>query len=158
MKELREGLAKLTELLSQWQAKAGALEDFARLQALLSAHDDLSVKAFCDFAEKAMSSGGAQPVPKRAAKAEPSARIDVVEAYLRELQNVGSDQDAFSSVIKRLDKDKKARIQELSKIATEYCGTPISAGKKADALDAIRYRHRNISSAGGRNRDLGGIF
>lgn len=156
MKELREGLAKLTELLSQWQAKAAALEDFARLQQLLSTYDDITVKAFCDRVEKSLADVGAVAV--RTPKPAPPAKEIVVRSYLSELEQAGIDYQLFDAVMKRLEKDKKARVQELEKIATEYCRTPIKVDKKSDAFDAIRYRHRNVATAPNRNRDLGGIF
>ncbi len=160
MKDLREGLVKLSDLLLQWEAKTAKQDDIERLLDLLAPHDELTVKAYCSLVEKALSDDGA-PKPSRGGGGKKKAagpRDDVVQTYLQALREAGPSYEKLSTVLGKLSKDKKARNVELEQIASEYCGTPISVSKKDDGIDAIKYRHRSMSSIDRRNEDIPGIF
>ena len=137
-----------------WQANSGQLKDLALLDQLLASHDDLAVKAFCENVERALA-GQPAALPKPAAS---SVRENVVLDYLNEIRKLERDPGAFSAVLERLDRDKKARVQEVRKIASEYTGVDVGSMKKPEALDKIRYRQRNLSSTDQRNRGIGDIF
>jgi len=77
---------------------------------------------------------------KTAAKTRRAAtalRTDVVEKYIANLNSVGVNQVAFSSVHERMQRDKQIRIVELKEILRRYTGDTSALKSKKVGFDKI---------------------
>lgn len=79
-----------------------------------------------------------RPSTRRAgASAEP--RLQVIEAYLRDLEKAGGDERAFNSALENLMNDSKARVgNEKKQILKRYSAGRVAAARKAEMPDAFK--------------------
>src|SRR5262245_52829018 len=97
MREIRQGLGLLGDLVSSWQAKAAA-GDLERLARLFERHDDMSVAQFCSAVEKAMEEDD-QPGVKKNPSRQRSADQGLVQECLGDLRACEQEQEAFEQAL-----------------------------------------------------------
>lgn len=150
VRDLREGLALLSQLLSSWQAKAAA-SDLERLAQLLGRHDELSAAEFCSAVEKALSQGSQN------AESSPRRKTDdaTVQRWLEDLRQAENSPDRFELLMPKIE---KMRNTDLFALANAYCGIQGNYRRKADAIKAIRETRTSDASARRQLKGISGIF
>jgi hypothetical protein len=155
VRDLRQKLDSFEAILSTWGAKSGDLADLKRLTEALASFDDLSVAAFCKQLGDLTSDGASRP----RAKAVATSRLDesLVARFVSALSSEDLDYAALQSTLGELSNEKKAKVPELSAIASQLAGADGKFNKKT-ALEKIEAVVRRRLDTRRRMEGTSGVF
>jgi hypothetical protein len=157
VRDLRQRLDSLEAMLSTWGAKPGEFADLKRLIDALASFDDLTVAAFCNQLGRLTADGVAAPVPRAKAVAKPKFDEGLVSRFVSVFSSEDLDYSVLQSTLAELSNEKKAKVPELSAIASQLAG---AAGKynKKTALEKIEAVVRRRLDTRRRMEGTSGVF
>lgn len=124
-------------MLSAWGAKSGDLADLKRLTEALAPFDDLSVTAFCNQLGS-LASGGV-PAPRVKAAAKPKFDEALVARFVSAFSSEQLDYAGLQSTMIELRNENKAKVAELTAIASQLAGVEGKYNKNTalEKIDAV---------------------
>ncbi len=143
-------------MLSTWGAKSGDLSDLKRLADALAPFDDLTVAAFCNRLGRLISEDA--PPPK-SSKSSAKGKVDesIVARFVATFSADTLDYAGLQSALVELSSDGKAKVPELSAIASQLAGADGRYNKKT-ALEKIEAVVRRRLDTRRRLEGTSGIF
>jgi len=141
--------------LLTWGAKSGDLADLKRLADALSPFDELTVAAFCNQLGGLTSEGVSAPRAKGAAK--PKVDDSLVARFVSAFSSEALDYPTLQTTLNELKSDAKAKVPELSAIASQLAGAEGKYNKKT-ALEKIEAVVRRRLDTGRRMEGTSGII
>jgi len=138
-----------------WGAKPGELADLKRIDDALTRFDDLSVAALCNQLGSLTSDGAAVPRAKVAAK--PKLDEALVARFVSAFSLGELDYSGLQSALAELSNEKKAKVPELSAIASQLAGADGKYNKKT-ALEKIEAVVRRRLDTRRRMEGTSGVF
>jgi hypothetical protein len=154
IRDLRQKLDSLEAMLSTWGARSGDITDLKRLAAALTPFDDLTVAAFCNLLGR-LTSDGEQPDGLQPTK--PKLDEAVVAQFVCAFSSETLDYSGLQSTLIDLKSEKRARVPELSAIASRLAGADGKYSKKT-ALEKIEAVVRRRLDTRRRMEGTSGIF
>jgi hypothetical protein len=141
--------------LSTWGAKSGDIADLKRLSEALAVFDDLTVAAFCNKLGGLTAAGPqvARPKPSPGAKFDEATVTRFVGTFSSDML----DYAALQSALIELSNDKRAKVPELTAIASQLAGVEGKYNKKS-ALEKIEAVVRRRLDTRRRMEGTSGIF
>jgi hypothetical protein len=155
VRDLRQKLDSLEATLSTWGAKSGDLADLRRLADALAPFDDLTVAMFCNQLGRLTSDGA----PVQRAKGAAKAKLDegLVARFVSAFSSEDLDYGSLQSNLAELKRDAKAKVPELSAIASQLAGAEGKYSKKT-ALEKIEAVVRRRLDTRRRMEGTSGVF
>jgi hypothetical protein len=143
--------------LSTWGAKSGDLADLKRFTEALASFDDLSVAAFCKQLGSLSADGAAAPAPR--AKSAAKSKLDeaLVAQFVSAFSSEALDYGALQSTLAELRVDNRAKVPELSAIASQLAGADGKYNKKT-AMEKIEAVVRRRLDTRRRMEGTSGVF
>lgn len=123
--------------MSAWGAKQGDLADLKRLADALEPFDQLSVSAFCNQLGQLTSEGA--PAPRARAPTKTKFDERLTAHYVATFTSETLDHAGLKSALAELEADKKAKVPELTAIASQLAGVDGKYNKKSalEKIDAV---------------------
>lgn len=141
--------------MSTWGAKSGDLADLRKLADALEPFDELTVAAFCNQLGRLTSDGA---VAQRARpQIRPKFDEQLVAHYVARFSAEALDHAGLKSALAELEADKKAKVHELTAIASQLAGAEGKYNKKT-ALEKIDSVVRRRLDTRRRLEGTSGIF
>lgn len=141
--------------MSTWGAKSSDLADLKRLAEALAPFDDLTVAAFCNQLGRLTADGAPAPRARGATKAQLDEGL--VARFVAAFSSEVLDYAALQSTLSELSIDKKAKVPELSAIASQLAGAEGKYNKKT-ALEKIEAVVRRRLDTRRRMEGTSGLF
>lgn len=134
------GLIPALERCLATAAKKAMVDDLKLLGKTMAPFAHVSVSTFADVAVARMQ----LPATKgRNRKAEPG--VDIVQKYLRRLEQTLGDEPGFAEVFATMKKDAAVKAADAKKLSKEFAGK--AATSKTQAFDLIWKRHASLMGA-----------
>jgi len=142
-------------MLSAWGGKSGDLADLKRLADALAPFDALTVAMFCNQLSRLTPDGA----PGVRTRPSPKPKIDasLVSRFVSAFSSEALDYSTLQSTLSELRNDKKAKVPELSAIASQLAGAEGKYNRQS-ALEKIEAVVRRRLDTRRRLEGTSGIF
>jgi predicted DNA-binding transcriptional regulator YafY len=155
VRDLRQRLASLEATLSTWGAKAGEIAELKRFTDALASFDNMSVAAFCKQLGGMTSDG--TTTPRAEVRAKKKLDEGLVDQYVAAFGSEALDYATLQSTLADLSADTKAKVPELSAIASRLAGAERKYNK-SKALEKIEAVVRRRLDTRRRMEGTSGVF
>lgn len=120
-----------------WGAKSGDLSDLKRLSDALAPFDELTVAAFCGRLGALTFDGAPASRPRAPAKAKFDEQLAAY--YVATFTSDSLDHAGMKSAMAELEADKRAKVPELTAIASQLAGVEGKYNKRSalEKIDAV---------------------
>lgn len=156
MKDLRQNITQLKEMLSSWQVKKSFIRDLDLLSELMLKHEDLTVAQFCKKVDLALSNN--KPAADLNSNNNSSINKEVVKEYANQFQNSELERGQYLDLLAEIKRDKRLRKLELVELSSKITGVSKKISRKEQAYKSIEeWIHRKFDTQR-RLQSTSGVF